>query len=129
MLSPFASEVRQIIHEKLPGLAPKLSETPAGELILTVPHPVIPSGLRAETQGSDFTIGFAVWHTHADVEGGVVAAVDLLGRILADEVTLVVLERSGQFEDAWVTQDPERERKYQQPDETLRIGSWSELAV
>jgi hypothetical protein len=112
----------------MPALAAALTETPSGDLLLSVPHPRIPSGLRATTAGGDFTVGFGAWHTHADVEGGISNTVALIAHILSDEATLVVSEENGRFVDAWVTDDPEAERRYQASGETLRIGSWSELA-
>jgi hypothetical protein len=127
-MTPYAAEVRRAIVSALPELAAALTETPSGDLLLSVPHPRIPTGLRATTAGDDFTVGFGAWHTHADVEGGIPNMVALIARILSDKTTLVVSEEHGRFVDAWVTDDPEAERRFQAPGETLRIGSWSELA-
>ena len=134
MLNPFAERVRRALLGAIPALAGDLSETPGGDLLLVVPHPRIPSGLRLTTEGGELTVGFRSWHTHGDLLGGsseeaqIAAVVTLVGAILSDRVTVVISEASGRFEDAWLSDDPAKEPAYQAPGETLRIGTWSELA-
>jgi hypothetical protein len=132
-LNPYATEVRGALLERLPRLAPYMTEGDAGTLTVRVPHGNIPTGLVLTTEGDEVTIGFDRWHTHGELLGGasprehLLAALDLVERILEDEVQLAISYIDGAFDDAWVVVDPAMEQKYAAPNEQLRIGTWSEL--
>ena len=135
LLNPYATHVRGAVLHTLPRLAPYMSEAREGALVIRVPHPAIPSGLVLSTEGDEITVGFRQWHTHGELLAGtsparqIQAALDLLERILEDEVLLAISYVDGEFVDAWVTDDPSKEERYAQPNEKLRIGTWSELAA
>jgi hypothetical protein len=134
-LDPYAKRVRALIVESFPRLLPYLTESDEGSLQLLVPHPMIPPGLRITTTEDDITVGFRTWHTHGELLGGrtpeeqMRAAFVFVEQILNDEVPIVVSYVAGEFNDAWVTSDPAKEGEYVQPNEHIRIGTWSELAA
>ena len=134
-LNRYATKVRAAVLQTLPRLGQYLDESGSGALVLRVPHPRIPSGLILSTQGDEVSVGLGVWHTHGELLGGsspeehIQSALALVHRILEGDVQLVVRYLDGEFEDAWVTDDPDREDKYIQPNESLVIGTWAELAA
>jgi len=123
------------VLEVLPRLAPYLSEAPDGALVIRVPHPAIPSGLVVSTEGDEITVGFRRWHTHGELLGGpsseeqIQAALAFVEQILEDEVSIAISYVDGEFDDAWVTEDPSKEQRYVQSNEKLRVGTWSGLAA
>src|SRR5512146_1350009 len=134
-LNPYAIRVRAALLEALPNLVQYASETDDGALLIRVPHPHIPSGLFVTTDGDEVTVGFRTWHTHGEMLGGtspqehVASAISLVKQILEGQVHLVVSYLDGQFNDAWVSDDPDHEEGYAGPSERLVIGTWAELAA
>src|SRR5512147_124927 len=134
-LNPYASRVRAALIAALPNLAQYASETNDGALLVRVPHPRIPSGLLVTTQGNEVTVGFRTWHTHGEMLGGAspqehaASAISLVTQILEGQVQLVVSYLNGEFNDAWVSDDPGHDQSYAGPSERLVIGTWAELAA
>jgi hypothetical protein len=134
-LNEYAVRVRAVIIESFPRLLPYLKESDSGSLTITIPHSRIASGLLITTDGDEVSVGFRTWHTHGELLGGKTpeehmhAAFAFVEQILDDEVPLVVSYVDGEFHDAWVSSDPTREEKYVQPNEQIRIGTWSGLAA
>jgi hypothetical protein len=112
-----------------------MAEGHDGALIMRVPHPAIPCGLVLSTQGDEITIGFRRWHTHGELLGGkspdehIHAVLEFVERILEGDVQIAISYVDGEFDDAWVTDDPIKDQRYIEPNEQLRIGTWSELAA
>jgi len=134
-LNAYSTRVRALVVETFPRLLPYLAETDSGSLTIGIPHPTIPPGLHISTDGDEITVGFGIWHTHGELLGGrtpdehMHAAFEFVERILDNEVPIVVSYLDGEFHDAWVSDDPTREGKHVQPNERIRIGTWSELAA
>ena len=134
-LNEYAVRERALIIESFPRLLPYLTETDSGSLSISVPHPRIPTGLLVTTNGDEISVGFRTWHTHGELLGGKTpeehmhAAFAFVEQMLDDEVLIVVSYVDGEFHDAWVSTDPTREGKFLQPNEQIRIGTWSELAT
>ncbi len=131
----YASQVHDALIEALPHLAEYASEAEGGTLVVRVPHPRIASGLVVTTEGDEVTVGFRTWHTHGELLGGAspqeyaTSAISLVKAILEDQVQLAVSYLNGDFDDAWVTDDPDHEQRYVQPSEQVVIGTWNELAA
>ena len=133
-LNTLSTEFRDRFVQSFPHLASLIEERDDGSLHIRIPHPRIPSGLVISTARNDLTIGFRDWHTHGDVltayncGSPLDCTVAFVEWILTDEVLIAISIVNGGFRDAWVTDDPEEDRRYVQPNEQLLIGSWSELA-
>ena len=101
---------------------------------IRIPHPRTPTGLGISTSGSDLTIGFRQGHTHGDILTAFAAGSPLdctiayVESILTGERTLAISLVDGHFHDAWITDDPDEDRRYSQANERLIVGSWKELA-
>jgi hypothetical protein len=71
--------------------------------VCLTPHPDGPS---THDQGDEVTVGFNRWHTHGEpLDGGaprahLIAALELVERVLEDEVRLAVSCVDGQLNDA-----------------------------
>ena len=134
-LNSYATRVRSAVLETLPRLAPYMEETQSGALRIRVPHPRISSGLVITTEDDEMTIGFRSWHTHGELLGGtssdehVLRALEFVEQLLEGNVQVVISTVDGEFNDAWVTDDPLKEHRYVQPHEQLLIGTWSDLAA
>jgi hypothetical protein len=83
--------------------------------------------------GGDVAIGFCgfPWHTHADIlasmsgrseDEAVRAYVDT---VLDDSAVIAILSVDGVVSDVWITDDPESERQYIEPNENLQFRYWS----
>ena len=57
-LNSYAARVRDAALSKLPDLARHMTTSTSGALVIRVPHPAIPSGLRLSTEGDEITLGF-----------------------------------------------------------------------
>ncbi|MCK6472013.1 MAG: hypothetical protein L6R28_09730 [Planctomycetes bacterium] len=83
------------------------------------------------------TIGFAglPWHTHAEILASVnwtdnaTAVKRFVEEMTGDRETIVVAWLNGKIQDAWPTDDPEKELDFQQPGETLEFRLWSGAKV
>jgi hypothetical protein len=134
-LNPYSSRVRDAFLARLPLLAPFMTDTPEGILEIRIPHPRIPSGLIVSTDDDEVSIGFRTWHTHGDLFGGTTPeehlrdAITFVEQILSNQAQIAISQVDGVFADAWVTDDPVKERRWVQPNEDLRIGTWAELAT
>ena len=102
---------------------PEEHQSPDGLLTLAVE--ALPDG--------DIAIGFrgVSWHTHADILASIAgcpesdAVRSFVDDILSDRTTIAVQTIDGRIHDAWVTDDPVADRKYQQPNEQLTFRLWS----
>lgn len=80
----------------------------------------------------DISIGFdgLEWHTHADLltSGGSVpedvAVRNFVEAIAENRYAIAVLRRADVLVDAWVTDDPAKQRAYTQPGESLELRYW-----
>jgi hypothetical protein len=109
-LNSYATRVQGAVLETLPRLAPYMTESQEGALVIRVPHPAIPSGL-VSTKGDEISIGFQRWHTHGELLGGrspdehIHAALEFVERILEGDVQIAFSYVNGDFDDAWITDD------------------------
>ena len=104
-------------------IEPEEHVSPDGALILAV-----------ETlKGSDVAIGFRgfPWHTHADILASIRSCTEphavreFVDDVLHDRALIAIQSVDGDIRDAWVTDDPAKDRKYQQPNEQLGFRYWS----
>ena len=101
--------------------------TPDGRFTLVVKY-----------EGDDILIGFAGfgWHTHGSVLaanyalGGVsgltpeIAMRRFVEDIISNRAVIAVMKRDGVIRDVWITDDIEKELRYQQPDEAIEFRYW-----
>ena len=91
--------------------------------------------LVTRDERGDVSLGFDgfAWHTHADVLAAATgvskskeqAVRQFIDDLLNDGMIIVVSRVDGTVKDAWVTDDPGKEMKYVQPQETLEFRYWS----
>lgn len=130
----YSRQVRRAFLDRLPELEPHARCTKSGVLEITVPHPKIKAGLHVTTAGDEVSIGFREWHTHADLllagseKDMIAAAVEFVCDILYGHIRLAVSFRDGGFQDAWPTDDEEKELRWVRSDERLEFGTWQQLS-
>jgi len=101
--------------------------SPDGELTLVV--------LR-EAEGISIGFDGFEWHTHGDLlaadypfgAGAEITPEDATRRFVQDVVSnraiIVVRRVDGEIRDVWITEDVEKELRYQQPGETMEFRHW-----
>lgn len=85
-------------------------------------------------EDDDVSVGFEgyEWHTHGDVlfvehggsESEEQAVQSFVEDILSNRLPIAILRLNGKIHDAWVTDDPQDELKYELPGETLELRRW-----
>lgn len=84
-------------------------------------------------EDGDVYLGFqgVGWHTHADIlasSSGLsedVAVRQFVDLLLTDQTVVAVVRIGGQIRDVWISDDPAKDAKYKQSDETLEFRYWS----
>jgi hypothetical protein len=88
---------------------------------------VSPDGVlcfQIRSSSGDIYLGFEGfhWHTHGDLlaqssESANVAAQRFAARLVASELTIAVLRVGGAIRNIWITNDPQSDVRYSQPDD------------
>jgi hypothetical protein len=103
-----------------------------GFYIATIEHPRHYTRLGIQFDDEDISIGFTSgWHTHPDLYGAnteeekIEKTVQLVLEIITDKVSIAFSNKYGE----WLTDDIERELKYEEEDERITIGYWSTVEL